>query len=155
GQIECGFKEFDHDKLRPHLNAHEWASVALIYNGKGYRANQYDVKLAQAYAKWKRRLPMILTADGKPARAAPPEQSLKPPDVYQIQVRLRELGYAEVGEPGGGWDTRLTAAWSAFQADHGFKVDGHYNADQAEVLFDRTTQPREVSLPRETQTVDD
>lgn len=34
------------------LRAHRWEVVARVYNGVGYAKNQYDVKLAKAFAKW-------------------------------------------------------------------------------------------------------
>lgn len=35
------------------LNTHNWASFARYYNGPSYAANKYDIKLAQAYLKYK------------------------------------------------------------------------------------------------------
>ena len=35
------------------LREHDWAAVARVYNGPGYRKNHYDTKLAEAYGKWK------------------------------------------------------------------------------------------------------
>jgi hypothetical protein len=40
--------------LDKHLRAHNWAAFAKGYNGAGYKANAYDTKLANAFAKWKR-----------------------------------------------------------------------------------------------------
>lgn len=39
-------------KLADWLRDHEWASFAAGYNGAAYLKNQYDTKLAQAYAKY-------------------------------------------------------------------------------------------------------
>lgn len=39
-------------ELDDELQRHDWAEFARIYNGKSYRANQYDVKLAAAYKKF-------------------------------------------------------------------------------------------------------
>lgn len=33
------------------LQRHDWAGFAYRYNGESYKANQYDVRLARAYAK--------------------------------------------------------------------------------------------------------
>ncbi len=33
------------------LKNHEWDKFALRYNGKGYEANNYHIKLAKAYEK--------------------------------------------------------------------------------------------------------
>jgi hypothetical protein len=42
------------NKLDDELRRHDWAGFAKGYNGSGYKANRYDTKLANAYAKWKR-----------------------------------------------------------------------------------------------------
>lgn len=43
------------DKLRQISNVHaDCAPFASAYNGKGYLANRYHVKIAQAHAKWSR-----------------------------------------------------------------------------------------------------
>lgn len=34
------------------LREHDWAVVARVYNGPGFRANGYDRKLAAAYKRW-------------------------------------------------------------------------------------------------------
>jgi hypothetical protein len=38
--------------LGDELRDHRWAELALRYNGKGYKVNRYDEKLAAAYEKW-------------------------------------------------------------------------------------------------------
>jgi len=35
-----------------YINANDWAGVALRYNGKAYKKNNYDVKLRDAYKKF-------------------------------------------------------------------------------------------------------
>lgn len=42
------------NKLVDELQRHDWAGFAYRYNGEGYAANKYDIKLAQAYLKAKR-----------------------------------------------------------------------------------------------------
>lgn len=37
----------------PALREHRWADFARMYNGPGYAANKYDIKLGVAYAKYK------------------------------------------------------------------------------------------------------
>lgn len=39
------------NNITPHLKNKNWKQVAKMYNGSGYAANQYDVKLANAYKK--------------------------------------------------------------------------------------------------------
>lgn len=49
-----GFCEFIKSKsLDDELREHRWADFAYYYNGKGYKKNQYDTKLANAYHKFK------------------------------------------------------------------------------------------------------
>jgi hypothetical protein len=38
-------------------SAYNWAAFAYGYNGQGYKANKYDTKLAEAYAKFKKVYP--------------------------------------------------------------------------------------------------
>lgn len=154
-QIDFMFREFKHDAIIDALNNGEWAKVARIYNGSGYATNRYDVKLAAAFAKWSRKWPTISKDDLTPARETPPEQKLTAEQVKAIQIRLRKLGYTEVGEPGGGWDSRCAGAVSAFQAHEGLPQTGHYDSETAKVLFDPETQPREVAEVRKDQTADD
>ena len=37
----------------PYMQKKDWAKIAYLYNGSGYKANKYDVKLANAYNKFK------------------------------------------------------------------------------------------------------
>lgn len=39
--------------LDDELRRHDWATFARFYNGPGYAANRYDVRLAAAYRKWR------------------------------------------------------------------------------------------------------
>lgn len=39
-------------KLVRALKARDWTTFAAIYNGSGYRANQYDTKMASAYKRF-------------------------------------------------------------------------------------------------------
>jgi hypothetical protein len=34
------------------INQHDWATFASKYNGEGYAANAYDIKMAAAYQKY-------------------------------------------------------------------------------------------------------
>jgi hypothetical protein len=40
------------NSLDDELRNRKWAAFALRYNGPGYKKNQYDTKLAQAYKKF-------------------------------------------------------------------------------------------------------
>lgn len=38
--------------LDDELRTHNWQVFARVYNGPGYKANNYDIKLSSAYRKW-------------------------------------------------------------------------------------------------------
>ncbi|HGW6341778.1 TPA: N-acetylmuramidase family protein, partial [Escherichia coli] len=52
GQVDCLIGEVTRAKLIAPLNAHNWPVVARGYNGAGYAANRYDVRLADAWKRW-------------------------------------------------------------------------------------------------------
>ncbi len=52
GQILAAFNFMQTNKLILPIKRKQWAMFAEGYNGAGYRANQYDVKLAKAYARY-------------------------------------------------------------------------------------------------------
>lgn len=73
--------------LDKHLRAHNWAAFAQGYNGIGYRKNDYDGKLARAFARWQKipdtpfapnTVPEITGPVGKPA---PPPSVHTAPDI--------------------------------------------------------------------------
>lgn len=145
-QIDCLCRELQHTNLIHSLNAHDWPRVARVYNGPGYRANNYDAKLRDAYTRWSRKLPHLSNP--------PPEDSLAPDEIKTIQQTLRDLGFHEVGSVDGHWGTRTTGALSAFQAHQGLPVTGHYDEETAAAL-NAAEIPRPVAPERENATVDD
>lgn len=58
------------------LREHDWAGVARGYNGAGYKANAYDRKMAEAFAKWKK-IRDTAWVPGDPPSAKPVE-TVKP-----------------------------------------------------------------------------
>jgi hypothetical protein len=139
GQIDCMIRELKRSHLTAPMNCGDWRHVARLYNGPGYAANRYHERLADAYKRWRRRLDTI-APDGRP-REAPPEQSLSSDEVRDVQRRLRDLGYAEVGAPDGLWGSRTTGALSAFQAHEGLPVTGPYDPPTREALDAATARP--------------
>lgn len=55
-QIVAMARFVEANRLAGALRAHDWAAFARGYNGAGYRRNQYDVLLARAYEREKRRI---------------------------------------------------------------------------------------------------
>ena len=104
--------------LDAHLRRRDWTAFAAGYNGPGFRRNAYHTKLAQAYAKWAN-IPDIVW---DPDEEDPEDLGLTPDEIVQIQRRLRELQYPEVGKADGKWGPRTRAAVLAFRADHGLPI---------------------------------
>jgi N-acetylmuramidase-like protein/putative peptidoglycan binding protein len=150
GQIDCLLRELAATHLVAPLNAHEWAHVARIYNGAGYAQNRYDVRLADAYKRWCRRLvtmdPLRRSDSEASGRAASPDQALSRDEIRAIQLRLRELGFAEVGTADGAFGTRTIGAIAAFQAHEGLPVSGRYDAATRAAL--NVAEPRPVARER-------
>jgi len=48
----CKNRKFRNKQLLDYLKTKDWQTFARAYNGPGYEANQYDLKLEQAYAKY-------------------------------------------------------------------------------------------------------
>lgn len=124
------------------MREERWATVARVYNGPGYKKNQYDVKMAREFAKlrgipdsgWK-------SDEGKVDFFIPTEDQLK-----AIQRRLSALGYKEVGWADGTWGTKSRAAVLAFRADHGLPLVPGVSEDMMAALM--VSAPREASKER-------
>ncbi|TMJ04328.1 MAG: DUF3380 domain-containing protein [Alphaproteobacteria bacterium] len=139
-------------------SCHNYADVALRYNGEQYAQHNYDGRLADADKRWTRKLAAMGVnpapdAPSEPTRPVPPEQLLSRAQIQELQARLRTLNYAEAGMADGVWDTKTTAAIAAFQAHEGLTVTGSYDdATEAALLL---AQPRPVPRERSTVTEDD
>lgn len=53
-QLEAFVRFVTNAGIADELQRLDWAGFALVYNGKGYAENQYDTRLAAAYAKFKK-----------------------------------------------------------------------------------------------------
>lgn len=79
-QVECGIREIENKHLGARLNNHDWAGFARVYNGSGYKQNNYDGKMAAAYLRWSRTpLPNNPPKPTPPAPPRPVPPSPSPP----------------------------------------------------------------------------
>lgn len=53
-QLKAAIDFIKANKLDDELRRHDWAGFAFGYNGKNYKINDYDTKLADAFRKWSR-----------------------------------------------------------------------------------------------------
>jgi hypothetical protein len=146
GQIECMVREIKNKHLIEPLNRHDWPHVALIYNGKGYAVNRYDVRLADAYKRWVRKL-------GAGGAVATVPADMPADDIRALQRKLRKLGYASVGNPDGRFGDKTVGALSQFQAHEGLPVTGKYDEATREAM--KTAQAIEPPAERQRATAAD
>ncbi len=124
------------------LREGRWATVARVWNGPAYAQQGYDKKLAAAFAKRSVMMP-----------SAPAVMPVDSETTKAVQVRLRVLGYPEVGLADGKWGSKTRGAVLAFRADHGLPLLPIIDDTLTAALF--RAAPRPVSEERATATVDD
>lgn len=107
GQIELIARFIEKSGLKGALAAHQWATVARGYNGKNYRVNKYDEKMAAAYQRYAGAAKPIVGPDGA---------------VLAIQKRLVAHGFAVTID--GIRGPKTTASIIEFQKTKGLKPDG-------------------------------
>lgn len=154
-------------KVDDDLRAHRWAVVAETWNGSGYKANNYDVKLARAFAKWqkirdtpwppKARAPGVVAAEqvadelaagARPVAADsdPAAPAVDKATIERVQQQLKDLGYTEVGGVSGVGGTMTSTAIRAFRAENGLP-DGD-EIDDALLLALQKAKPRVLAPAR-------
>lgn len=149
-QIDLMIRFLKSRNLVSAIERKDYAYVALRYNGSGYRQNQYDTRLASADKKWERKLP---TLKATPAAEPQPEESLSREEIEQIQIKLRSLGYHEIGATDGRWGDKTSAGIFAFQKQEGLSPTGHYDDATRDALGN--AEPRPVPTERADATLDD
>jgi hypothetical protein len=81
-QVECMVREIENKKLTSKLNNHQWAAFAKVYNGPGYAQNNYDTKMAEAWAYWKKRgIPLVPSTPVRAPISVQPSGPVTPPKV--------------------------------------------------------------------------
>lgn len=137
--------------LDDELRRHDWGGFAKGYNGPGYAANEYDKKLATAYSKWAKikDTPWSPDDDGRTNIYDGKVHS----KVKNVQARLDELGYPEVGSIDGKWGSKTAAAILAFRNDNGLPTDAKIDSVLLTALM--TAGPRPIAPARANATVAD
>ncbi|MFL9824766.1 N-acetylmuramidase domain-containing protein [Rhodoplanes sp. SY1] len=145
-QIDLMVREIRRKNIVAALNGHDWDAFALRYNGKGYKANRYDTKLAEAHARWRGRAGAIGTgpAGGSAGLSATIAYGERGDRVRELQQGLERLGYP-VGGIDGEFGPNTLAAVTAFQRDRGLAPSGA--ADEATLLALRSAGPASPAGP--------
>lgn len=91
-QVEAMIKEIKKSGLVDEINRHDWAGFAYRYNGAGYKQNQYDTRMAKAYAMWKAKLPKM-NLDAPPPPKQKPKPAPLPPDVEPTPEPANKPGW--------------------------------------------------------------
>jgi len=121
GQVRLMGRYIESFGLDKELKAKNWAGFALKYNGKNYKVNKYDVKMAEAYEEF-------LYGSIKETKSTIKSDDIiergdKGPEVGELQRRLAELGYYNGAIDaifGGGTEMAVMD----FQRDAQIQVDG-------------------------------
>jgi hypothetical protein len=80
-QVESMLRFVKKNNLKDKLNLRDWAGFASRYNGPGYAANRYDVKMAAAYVQWAAKLDaMVIVAPVPMPAPRPVDAPLPPPE---------------------------------------------------------------------------
>lgn len=103
--------------------------IVEVYNGKGFRKNDYHTKFAANHNKWRKIENTAWTPDA-PVVLSPPVPETKPVAenkllvIASVQQLLRDKGYPEVGEPDNKFGARTRNAILAFEADNSMPLTG-------------------------------
>ncbi len=120
--LECAVADFVICGCLPYAQRDDIRGVTRHLNGGYVGLSERTAWLA----RWKR----ALAEAHEPA----PEDALSKEEIKDLQTRLRDLGYAEVGNPDGVWGSRTTGAVAAFQRHEMLSVSGHYDQATQESL---------------------
>lgn len=115
--------------------------IVRVYNGPGYRKNEYHIKFAKAHNKWRGIPDTEWEADEEPNTLINDGNTVR-----RVQERLDALGYPEVGAFDGRWGSKTRAAVLAFRADAGLPLVAVIDNDLLAALM--TAEPRPVSEAR-------
>ena len=119
GQVEVMAAYIKSFGLIDELQSKGWAAFARQYNGKNFKSNRYDTKMAQAFKRWSNK-------SMTPGKA-------QSNSVAELQSNLKRLGYYK-GKVDGVYGVHTRAAVRAFQKKAGLVVDGKYGKMTDEAL---------------------
>lgn len=120
-------------RLDGHLRAGDWARFARGYNGSDYRRNDYDGKLARAYARFAGQPSWVVLDLGDSG-----------PQVKRLQEALKAVGFQCSDD--GHFGPETESSLRAFQQEQGLTVDGVAGAR----TWERLREAGKIEKTRET-----
>lgn len=114
GQLRLMARYIEKAGLAPALRRRDWAAFARGYNGPGFRANDYDGKLARAYASH--------AAKAVPTPSSTLRRGARGDAVRALQIALTARGYPLAAD--GAFGPATERAVRAFQSRSRLAVDG-------------------------------
>ena len=132
--LEAFVSYITHNNLDDELRNLNWAEFARRYNGIDYKKNNYDVKMAEAYKKFKRE-----NTDCSEYDLLRLEITLRIGDtgsqVVELQRKLADYKLLSSNDADGFFGERTQMAIKAFQCLNGLKVDGIVGRETRKFLF--------------------
>jgi hypothetical protein len=122
-----------HNSLADELQGLNWAAFAKGYNGADYKKNNYDRKMADAYAKHKK---VKIDCDNFDlAEDIVVGLGSNGAQVKEVQTKLVEQKLMAKSEVDGDFGERTKQAVRAFQCLNGLTVNGTVDAKTRKILF--------------------
>ncbi len=135
GQVELMARFIEKSGLSNALRKRDWAHFARRYNGPAYRKNRYDVKMAEAYDRYRKLPPIpvlpdpvLETGDGTLKFGS------RGPAVKTLQKALTVKGYPLVTD--GLFGLKTDRALRRFQTDNGLEETGAVGESERKVLLE-------------------
>ena len=122
GQLRLMARYIEKSGLAPALRNHDWPASARGYNGPGFRANDYDGKLARAYARYRQAGIDSDHTTADPSSSSILKRGARGSAVAALQTALTSHGHPLVAD--GAFGPATERAVKAFQARNRLKVDG-------------------------------
>lgn len=147
------------NKLDTFLRSNNWTAFARGYNGKGYKKNKYDTKLADSFQRWSKKRP----SSGEEKIGVVQDQKVvakkgrilkvgsRGEDVIELQQLLTDKGYiVKVDEIFGNRTRDAVLAW---RADNSLPLKAQMSPEDVQKLRDSPVRP--IAVERSEATVKD